>query len=120
MTHPSIRAGRRRTKVQFLDAREEQEEEYGTMVRRWRPAFTVMAEVQDMLPSRALDGGEPVANAARRSRIRMLRREGIEAGMRVAIGDDTMRIISGPVLIGRRRDGMELIVEAHSTQGQEP
>ena len=119
MSHPSLRAGRRRTQIELLTFREEQEEEFGTMVRRWVPVMTAMAEVQDMLPSRTERVAEAIDLSLRRSRIRMLRREGVVPTMRVKIGDQVMRIIAGPALIGRRRDGLELVVEEHSTEGEE-
>lgn len=120
MPHPSLSRRRRKDKVQFLSLREEQEEEFGTMVRRWRPAMTVMAEVQDILPSRAERVAEAIDLTRSPCRIRMLYRAGVEPTMRVRIGERTLRIISGPARIGRRQEGLEILAEDHSTEGEEP
>lgn len=93
---------------------------YGTETVTWVEFATVWAEVQDVLPSRAERRlADSIVIANRPARIRMRHLAGITPDMRVIIGDRILQIVSGPAEIGRR-EGLELIVEQHSSEGSAP
>ncbi|WBX86339.1 phage head closure protein [Sphingosinicella microcystinivorans] len=92
---------------------------YGTETITWTTFATVWAEVQDVLPSRAERLADSIIIANRPARIRMRHLAGITADMRVIIGNRGLQIVSGPAEIGRR-EGIELIVEQHSSEGATP
>jgi len=92
---------------------------YGTETVAWLEFATVWAEVQDVLPSRAERLADSIVIANRPARIRMRHLAGIAPDMRVIIGTRTLQIVSGPAEIGRR-EGTELIVEQHSSEGAAP
>ena len=89
---------------------------YGTETVTWTEFATVWAEVQDVLPSRAERLADSIVIANRPARIRMRHLAGIAPDMRVIIDDRTLQIVSGPAELGRR-EGIELIVEQHSSEG---
>lgn len=92
---------------------------YGTEQVVWTEFATVWAEVQDVLPSRAERLADSIVIANRPARIRMRHLAGITPNMRVIIGTRILQIVSGPAELGRR-EGIELIVEQHSTEGAAP
>lgn len=92
---------------------------YNTLVEKWDELATVWAEVQDMLPSRAERIADGINIARRPARIRMRFRTDIDSTMRISLDGREMRIVAGPVELGRR-EGLELIAEGLSTEGQEP
>jgi SPP1 family predicted phage head-tail adaptor len=92
---------------------------YGTETVAWVEFATVWAEVQDVLPSRTERLADSIVIANRPARIRMRHFAGITPDMRVIIGNRTLQIVSGPAELGRR-EGIELIVEQHSTEGVAP
>jgi SPP1 family predicted phage head-tail adaptor len=77
------------------------------------------AEVQDILPSRAEDVADSINIQRRPCRIRTLFRDDITSAMRVTFEGRTLQIIAGPAELGRR-DGLEMICEELSTQGEKP
>lgn len=89
---------------------------YGTETVTWVEFATVWADVQDVLPSRTERLADNIAIANRPARIRLRHLAGITPDMRVIIGDRTLQIVSGPAELGRR-EGVELIVEQHSSEG---
>jgi SPP1 family predicted phage head-tail adaptor len=89
---------------------------YGTETVTWAEFATVWAEVQDVLPSRAERLADSIVIANRPARIRMRHLAGITPDMRVIVGNRTLQIVSGPAAIGRR-EGIEIIVEQHSSEG---
>lgn len=95
---------------------------YGTKVYTWEnlpTKPTVWAEVQDVLPSRAERVAEGVNLARRPARIRTRYRDDITGEMRVKVGDRVLQIVAGPAVLGRR-EGLEMICEELSTQGEAP
>lgn len=92
---------------------------YGTETVAWVEFATVWAEVQDVLPSRAERLADTIVIANRPARIRMRHLAGITPDMRMIIGTRVLQIVSGPAEIGRR-EGIELIVEEHSSEGAAP
>jgi len=92
---------------------------YGTETVNWVEFATVWAEVQDVLPSRAERLADSIVIANRPARIRMRHIAGVTPDMRVIIGTRVLQIVSGPAELGRR-EGIELIVEQHSTEGVAP
>ncbi len=92
---------------------------YGTKTYTWSDVATAYAQVRDVLPSRAENVADGITLRRRPCRIRMRYRADIDGTMRVIHGNRTMRIVSGPVELGRRF-GLELVCEDWSTEGQEP
>lgn len=92
---------------------------YGTETVTWNEFATVWAEVQDVLPSRTERLADSIAIANRPARIRMRHLVGVAPDMRVIIGTRILQIVSGPAELGRR-EGIELIVEQHSSEGATP
>lgn len=85
----------------------------------WADFATVWASVQDMLPSRGERIAEGVNVASRPCRIRMRYRDDITSDMRVTLDGRTLRIVSMPAELGRR-EGIEIVAEEVTTEGQEP
>lgn len=96
-----------------------QEQVYGTKEGTWRDLATVWAQVQDVLPSRALDQTADLALDKRPARVRMRWRDDVTTANRLRIDGVEMRIVAGPAMIGRR-EGLEIVVEALSTEGEQP
>jgi head-tail adaptor len=80
---------------------------------------TVRANIEDVLPSRAERMLDVVNIASRPARIRLRYRDDITADMRIIYGARMMQIVSGPAEIGRR-EGLELMAQDYSTQGNAP
>lgn len=120
-----VAAGARDTEITFQQASVAKDATYRTQTKTWANLAshpTEWAEVQDILPSRA-EGLEDGIDITRRPcRVRMLYRSDITAQMRVVIGGRTLEIVSGPVALGSpgRPDGLELICQQVSTQGDTP
>lgn len=92
---------------------------YGTSVETWVPHVKVWAQVQDVLPSRAESIDQSNSIQRRPARVRTRYRSDVTGDMRINYAGRILRIIAGPVEIGRR-DGLEMMVEELSTEGQEP
>lgn len=92
---------------------------YGTETVTWTEFATVWAEVQEVLPSRAERLADSIVIANRPARVRMRHIAGITPDMRVIIGIRVLQIVSGPAELGRR-DGIELTVEQHTSEGAAP
>ncbi len=106
--------------VQVLQPVAAQESTYGTRTVSWLPLDDpVWASVQDVLPSRAEYVAEAVAIARRPCRVRMRWREDVTSQMRLRLEDGrVLRITAGPAEIGRR-EGIELMAEELTTEGQD-
>ena len=96
---------------------------YGTKTVTWSAdaddgAVTVRAEVMDVLPSRADRLAREIAITSQPKRVRMRWRDDVDQQSRVEIDGVQMRVVAGPAMIGRRR-GLEIMVEALSTEGQQ-
>lgn len=78
-----------------------------------------MAEVRDILPSRSESVANGVSIQRRPCRVRCLYRDDITSDMRVLIGDRVLQIVAGPAEMGRR-DGLEMVCEEVSTEGEAP
>jgi SPP1 family predicted phage head-tail adaptor len=85
----------------------------------WGTIATVWAEVRDMLPSRAERLAEGVSIARRPARVRMRYRENVTPDMRLQMGTRLMRIVAGPIELGRR-EGIEMVVEDYTAAGEDP
>jgi len=92
---------------------------YGTSEETWTEHVKVWAQVQDVLPSRAERVDQSVSIQRRPARVRIRYRTDITGDMRIIYAGRIMRIVSGPVEMGRR-DGLEMMAEELSTEGQEP
>jgi SPP1 family predicted phage head-tail adaptor len=92
---------------------------YRTDVVTWGPGATVCAEVQDMLPSHADRVAEGISLASRPALVRIRWRDDVSQANRIEIDGKQMRIVSGPAMVGRR-EGLEIMVEELTTEGQEP
>jgi SPP1 family predicted phage head-tail adaptor len=107
------------SRVTILTRVDAQESVYGTDTVTWVPLATVWADVQDVLPSRAERLADSIIIANRPCRVRMRWRSDITSTMRLQAGARTLQIIAGPAELGRR-EGLELVAEDLTTQGQEP
>ena len=114
-----IQAEKLDTEIVILRRTVAQEDVYGTSDETWFDHDTVWADVQDMLPSRAERIGEGINIARRPCRIRLRWRDDITADMRIRIGSRELRIVTMPAELGRR-EGIELVAEELTTEGQEP
>ena len=92
---------------------------YGPQPDVWAPAFTVPAQVRDVLPSRADRVAEEITITNRPARVRMRWRDDVTQANRFEIDGVQMRIVAGPAMLGRR-EGMEFMVQALSTEGEQP
>lgn len=112
-----MKAGDFDRKVKILSEVEVTDETYGSAVTSdWVEVATVWAQVQDVLPSRAGRMAEGINIDRRPTRIRMRYRTDISMANRIELEGRQMRIIAGPAEIGRR-EGIELIAEHLSTEG---
>ena len=109
----------RDTLVTFLARNPVTNEDDGTKSHTWAPHAQEMAQVRDMLPSRGEQIADGLSIERRPCRIRCLYRNDITSDMRVEFNDRTMEIVGGPVELGRR-DGLEMVCESLSTQGDNP
>lgn len=88
----------------------------------WRPFAEAWAAVQD-LPSTRLDHVSGTLDIVRRpTRLRMRYRPDITPALRIVIdpglaSQRTVEIVAGPIELGRR-EGLELLVQDYSTQGE--
>jgi head-tail adaptor len=126
-----VKTGRFDTPVTILTRETTRDARYKTRtsVAGWVPSVTVLAEVEDMLPSRGDRVAPEISLTRRPARIRMHWRDDVSQANRLRIGPPPatgaadnrreMRIVSGPAELGRRQV-LELIAEELSTEGQEP
>lgn len=112
-----MKAGDLDRKVKILSEVEVIDETYGSAVTSdWVEVATVWAQVQDILPSRAGRVAQEISIERRPSRIRMRYRTDVTMANRIEFEGQQMRIVAGPAEIGRR-EGIELIAEHISTEG---
>jgi len=114
-----LRAGRLDTRVTILDRADQIDPVFRSAVVAWAPLATVWAQVTDILPSRSEKIAEGISITNRPCRVRMRYRADVHSGMRLSIKGRIYSIIGGPAELGRRQ-GLELVVEVLSTEGQEP
>lgn len=117
-----VHSGKRDTLITFRERTGTQDSGTGAWSYAWRDLLTnpdEWAEVQDVLPSRSEDVADNIDIQRRPCRIRTLFRDDIDSKMRVTFDGRTLEIIAGPVELGRR-DGLEMICEELSTQGEKP
>lgn len=115
-----LTAGQLDTLIVIEERLGEQETTLGTYQYVWDEFATVWAEVRDVLPSKAETNDEGSIAARRGSRVRMRYLPGLTSDMRILIDEVAYRIVSGPAEIGERREGMEVMIERYTTEGQEP
>lgn len=114
-----LAAGKRDTLITFQTRTGTKNSTLGSMTYAWadlpvRP--TEWASALDMLGSERSADGLNMAN--RPCQIEMLYRDDITANMRVIAKGRTMQIVRGPIELGRR-EGLRLICEDWSTEGEE-
>lgn len=117
-----VPAGRRTTRITFQQRTGTQHAGTGAWTYTWADLASnphELAEVQDVLPSRAESVADGINIQRRPARIRTLYRDDITSDMRVKIGDRVLEIVAGPAELGRR-EGLEMVCEELSTQGDEP
>lgn len=112
-------AGTLDRRVTILTRTEAVDPVYGTKAVTWTPLATVWANVRDMIPSRGERLADGVEIANRPCRVRMRYRSDVTSAMRLEYQGRQLRIITQPAELGRR-DGLELIAEELTTEGQEP
>jgi head-tail adaptor len=94
--------------------------EFGPQPGPWQRLDTVWGEFQDVMPSRSEAVQQGLAQARNQTRFRMRWRDDITSDMRIvrhADRDIVYQIIGGPADIGKRKDGIELMLEQYSTAG---
>lgn len=114
---PSV--GNRDTLVTFQSRVGTKHPTLGSMSYAWANLPTnptAMASVMDLLGSERISDGLNMAN--RPCSIEMLYRDDITADMRVIAKGRTMQIVRGPIELGRR-DGLKMICEDWSTEGDQ-
>lgn len=94
-----------------------QDPAYGTSVVTWQPVASVPAQMQDYLRAESVDDG--ISMARRPCRIRIRWRGDITSDMRIDYDGRKMRIVSGPIELGRR-EGLQMVAEEISTEGDAP
>lgn len=112
-------AGKRDTLITFETRSETQNATTGSYTYTWATHAQEWAEVQDMLPSRAENVAEGINLQRRPCRIRTMFRDDINSTMRITFEGRTVQIVAGPVELGRR-DGLEMVCEEYSTEGNAP
>ena len=114
-----MKAGDLDRKITILAEQETKDEIYGsTVTDGWELVATVSAQVQDILPSRAGRVAEGININRRPARIRMRYRTDVSLANRIQFEGRQLRIVAGPAEIGRR-EGIELICEELSTEGDQ-
>mgnify|MGYP000001588758 CR=1 FL=1 len=93
--------------------------QYGTEQATWVEFACVWAEVRDLLPSRAERHADYIQIGRRPARVRLRYLAGLAADMRVVINNRVHQIIAGPAIPGRR-EGMEIMVEELTSEGNTP
>lgn len=112
-----MKAGDLDRRVTILAETEEADNTYGSVTTTgWTAVATVAAQVQDILPSRAGRVAEDININRRPARVRMRYRTDVSMANRIEFEGRQMRIVAGPAEIGRK-EGIELIVEHLSTEG---
>jgi len=92
---------------------------YGTKSYSWSANGEEWAQVMDMLPSRGEQVADGINLQRRPVRIRTRYRDDITSDMRISYEGRIVQIIAGPVEIGRC-DGIEMVCEDYSTEGEQP
>lgn len=110
--------GKLNTFVEIQGRATTQDAVYRTSVESWSTIASVWAEVQDMLPSRGERVAEGINIARRPARVRMYYRDDVHSGMRMKIGSRLLKIVAGPAELGFR-EGIELLAEEQTTEGQD-
>lgn len=82
----------------------------------WQLVAEVWAEIQDILPSRSERMADGLNVASRPARVRIRFRTDVTPAMRFVRGTRVMQIVAGPAELGRR-EGLEFMVEDHSSAG---
>ncbi|WP_340265413.1 phage head closure protein [Sphingobium mellinum] len=114
-----LRAGRLDKRVTILSRADQIDPVFRSAVVAWVPLATVWAQVTDILPSRSDKIADGISITNRPCRVRMRYRADIDSGMRLSINGRIYSIVGGPAEMGRRQ-GLELVAEELSTEGQEP
>lgn len=122
-----MRSGTQNREVVFERRAVSRDPVYGTTVEgAWTPVATVMAEVQDLLPSRAEGVEDGIVQRRGPCRVRLYYREDLNSSMRLRVkgrgpdeADRLLKITGGPAELGYRRR-IEFTAEELSTSGQEP
>lgn len=112
-----MNAGQFDRRVTFQVRTGTQDSATGAYTYAWQDHATVWAQVQDYL--RADGVQDDVSMASNPARIRVRWRDDITADMRIAYGERTLRIVSGPAEIGRR-EALQIVAEEFSTEGEAP
>jgi len=97
-----------------------QDPDYGTETIAWTTFATVWANVQEVLPSKSENQTDGIRIAERPARVRIRYLAGINSAMRVVWLDRDnrlMKIVAGPAELGRR-EGIEIMCAAYSTEGE--
>lgn len=114
--------GKRDTLITFQERTGAQDSTYGSYTYSWANLSsneTEWAEVQDVLPSRAEDIADGMDLRRRPCRVRTLYRSDITGDMRITFDSRILRIVSGPIELGRR-DGLEMMCEEWTSEGDNP
>lgn len=114
-----LAAGQLDTLITIESRQRTQDPVFKTWSYAWGEFAQEWAEVRDVLPSRAERVAEGINIQRRPTRIRMRWRDDITGEMRVTIGDRRLQIIAGPAELGRR-DGLEMVCEEMTTEGEAP
>lgn len=114
-----IVAGSLDRRITFQARSTVQDSTYGTSTVAWIPHVTVWAQVQDILPSRSESIEDNISMSRRPCRIRTRHRTDLDGTMQIEFDGRMLRIISGPVELGRR-DGLEFVAEELTTEGVAP
>jgi head-tail adaptor len=94
---------------------------YGTKAATWPVvAAGVWAKIEEVLPSRGDRLEDKLVITVHQAKVRIRWRPDFSERNRVEIDGQQMRIISGPAMAGRRRQWLDFMVEALSTEGQQP
>lgn len=123
----------RDTLITFVKREQMVNDDDGTRSYAWTTHAQEWAEVQDVLPSRGERIADGISISRRPARIRTLYRDDIDSTMRIALGVpvlatlgtvlpadvELLEIVAGPAELGRR-DGLEMMAERQSTQGNAP
>lgn len=113
-----MRAGALDRKIVIQERTAQKNAAHGTNSYSWATFAEAWAEVREMLPSRGERIAEGINIARRPIRVRMRYQNGVTSDMRVRYEGSTYRIVGGPSQLGRR-EGLEMVCELLSTEGDE-
>lgn len=97
-----------------------QDPTFGSYSYTWSDLATEWAMVEQLGVSRGEYVSDNVQQAVRKFRIGMPYRDDVTSAMRIVLPDGSPLKITSPPKVEGRREGLTIMCEDHTTQGEEP